>query len=135
MKNLNRKLSVIALSGMAVFGGVAVSGVQAFAAGNGVAVEQKVKDEGVEKLQDMINKLHFGGIYRVAEASDNKDDLLSQAKKIAEEKGASKFLKRIAIKLNVNNPRKSLNRLLSQKNPAVVVKWNDRYYLIVESIF
>lgn len=60
MKNLNKKISVIALSGMAVFGGVAASVVPAFAASE-VAVEQEVQDEGIKALNKKIKNASYKG--------------------------------------------------------------------------
>ena len=127
MKNLNRKLSVIALSGMAVFGGVAVSGVQAFAAGNEVAVvEQEVKDEAAEKLQKLIRDAGFGGIYEAVKSGDKKD-LLKEAAEIA---AGSKFFNRGSRSISKNNPKKSLEKLLRVRQVAMVLKLENDYILV-----
>lgn len=130
MKNLNRKLSVIALSGMAVFGGVAVSGVQAFAAGNGVAVEQQAQDKVVEDLQREIRKAGYGGIYQAIE-SGNKNVLLKKAEKLAEN---SRFFFRGSMSVSSKNPKKSLERILGQRQDALVVKFQGKYVLIQDVI-
>lgn len=127
MKNLNRKLSVIALSGMAVFGGVAASGVQAFAAPKEVVVEQEVKDEDEVKLQSMINELQYGNIYKVIESSKNRNAILDKAE--AKHRG-SKFFQKRSVSLNQHNPKRSLDRLLRNRYDAVVVKFNGKYFLI-----
>ena len=127
MKNLNRKLSVIALSGMAVFGGVAASGVQAFAAG-GVAVKQEVQEDGVQKLQSEIRKAGFSGIYQVVK-SGNRADLLDEAQEISK---GSKFFVRGSMSVNQSNPKRSLERILGRKHRALVLRFAGDCYLVVE---
>ena len=129
MKNLNRKLSVIALSGMAVFGGVAASGVQAFAAG-GAAVKQEVQKNGVAELQKQIDRAGFGGIYVVVKQG-NRQKLLAEAQDIAKN---SKFFVRGSMSVNHNNPKKSLERILGRKHAALVLRYKGENYLVVEDL-
>lgn len=131
MKNLNRKLSVIALSGMAVFGGVAVSGVQAFAAQPEVKVEQQQEqDKAVAEVQKMIEDLHFENIYKAVKSGDRKVLIQEAVDKYA----GSKFFQRGSIKLNPNKPQKSLDRILGRRNRAIVVGLNGNYVLIEEIV-
>ena len=125
MKNLNRKLSVIALSGMAVFGGVAVSGVQAFAAQPGVKVEQQAQDK-VAKLQQLIEKVGYDRIYKVVKSGDRKA-LLDEAQQIASN---SRFFNRGVRSVSASNPEKSLERILRQRQAAIVVKFQGEFILI-----
>lgn len=131
MKNLNRKLSVIALSGMAVFGGVAVSGVQAFAAGNGVAVEQQAQDKVVEEVQELIKDAGFANIYKAVESSSDRKPLLEKASKIAQDKG-SRYFNRGSRPINKRNPKKSLSKLLQNRQDAMVLKFGEKYVLLVD---
>lgn len=59
MKNLNKKICAIALAGMVVFGGVAASGLQSFAASGAASFQQKrVHDNQViDEIEEMLEKL------------------------------------------------------------------------------
>ncbi len=129
MKNLNRKLSVVALSGMALFGGVAASVVPAFA-DSSIAIEQEVKDEDAVKLQKLINKAGYGGIYVVVK-SGNKGKLLEEAEKLAQN---SRFFYRGSMSINEKKPQKSLDRIFGRKHAAVVVKLGNKYFLVAENV-
>lgn len=128
MKNLNRKLSVIALSGMAVFGGVAVSGVQAFA-DSGVKVEQQAQDKAAEKLQKLIKEAGFGGIYEAVKSSKDRKPLLDEAQRIA---AGSRFFNRGSRSISKKNPKKSLERILQVRQAAMVLKLGNDYILVVD---
>lgn len=72
MKNLNRKLSVIALSGMAVFGGVAASGVQAFAAPREIELADEVSDPIIEEINGVLKDLLVA--FRVVKVVNDKSE-------------------------------------------------------------
>lgn len=129
MKNLNRKLSVIALSGMAVFGGVAVSGVQAFAAQPEVKVEQQVKDEAAEKVQNLIKEAGYGGVYEAVKSSKDRKPLLDEAQRIA---AGSRFFNRGSRSINKKKPVKSLEQILRARQVAMVLRLNNDYVLVVD---
>lgn len=131
MKNLNRKLSVIALSGMAVFGGVAASGVQAFAAGNGVVVQQQAQDKVAEDLQELIVEVGFDNIYKAVKSSANRKQLLDEAQEIAKANG-SRYFNRGSRSVNQKNPKKSLQKLLQSRQDAIVLKFEGKYVLLVD---
>ena len=125
VENLNRKLSVIALSGMAVFGGVAASAVPAFAAQPKVKVEQQAQDK-VEELQELIEKLGYDRIYKAVRSGGRKE-LLNEAQQIASN---SRFFNRGVRSVSESKPEKSLEKILRQRQAAIVVKFQGEFILI-----
>lgn len=125
MKNLNKKLSVIALSGMAVFGGVAVSGIQAFAAGNEVVVEQEVQDEVAAELDKLILKSGFS--YKVLHSNNSKD----KAREVMKEKyGGSSRLNNYAPSVKKSNIKRYLQKFAEDGARVFVLKYGGKWHVV-----
>ena len=124
MKNLNRKISAVALSSMVMFGGVAVSGISSFAASSkGVSVEQQ-KDGVRERLEAHCRKYD----YRVKEEFSSKEEA-KQAIKAIKDQGFFKVYGGIR-KLNKGNIDKLLKQLWRYNYERVVVEFEGKLFLI-----
>ena len=133
MKNLNKKISAVALASMVVLGGVAVSSVQSFAAPRqALLVEnQEIQDKDAEEVQKMIKELGFSCIYRAIKSSPNKNKLIEEA---AEKYQGSKFFRRGSMQLSKSNPKNSLRILLQRRQAALVVKLKNGNYVLIEGL-
>ena len=127
MKNLNRKLSVIALSGMAVFGGVAVSGVQAFAAPKGASVKQEVSN--VENVKNEI-KLALGNLsgkhYDILEVVNSR----AEAKKVLQDGILSKQNKVSKYIPKIKNGQLSKKLKGFLMNDGFIIDYKGNHYVI-----
>lgn len=127
MKNLNRKLSVIALSGMAVFGGVAASVVPAFAS-SGLQVEQQAQDkDDIEKLNSEINNVGFSYRALLGKKFKNRKDAIDAMN------SAYGHSSRLNVSSARNGERKlgKILKVFANKGDRVfVLQYNQDWYVI-----
>ena len=89
MKNLNKKIGAVALAGMVVFGGVAVSGVKSFADVK-PPVEcgsQEINDKAWEKLESVARKYDYKIIEFVGKGPEAKKEAKREALKYKQASG------------------------------------------------
>lgn len=125
MKNLNRKLSVIALSGMAVFGGVAASGIQAFAASDVSVFEQEVQDKDIAELNELILKADFS--YKALSKHGSKKEAREAMRN---QYGKAKKLNNASPSVNKKNIKKVLGIFAQNGDRVFVLKHKSNYYVV-----
>lgn len=132
MKNLHKKIGAMFLAGMVVLGGVAVSGVNSFAASsnNKVVVKNSLQQSNYQKVERMANK--FNGEI-VKDSNNNKEfkNYLKEKKiknnnknpKILYDNSRSDIRNQSQIALPLNNAK-------NRKIPFVAIQFQGKYYLI-----
>ena len=125
MKNLYKKISAVLLAGMVVAGGFAASGAQSFALLYGPGSEQ-IADEGMKKLQDIIDDSIYAGVYKVINSYKVEGVLLQDVYSKHPDGGFSPVVSRLSKRY----PDRHLKSLLARKLNIVMVQSGGKYYLI-----
>ena len=130
MKNLNKKIGAVALAGMVVFGGVAVSGVKSFADVK-PPVEcgsQEINDEAWGKLEVAARKYD----YKIIEFFGSGQNAKKEAKEAALEhkRQSGKKIYGGVRKLNQNNMEKLIYNIWRFDYKYVPVEFNGGVYLL-----
>ena len=123
MKNLNKKISAVALASMVVLGGVAANGAQSFADSkkSSLVDERNVQDDDMKELNKLIKKSYYksGFPYEAFKYIGSKQDARNKIKR-GDFGGYNEFNKVIA-KVNKDNIDKSLYRF---------VKSGSKYFIL-----
>lgn len=132
MKNLNKKISSVVLASMVLFGGIAASSVQSFAAfgkASLINVAQRNPEQDWKKIDDYFISIHKN--YKVDDSAGSRSEALAKAKKLYSD---VKKYQKIILKLNDKNFERRL-KMLSSEFDAFVVEYHGMWYLISNKNF
>ena len=123
MKNLHKKIGAMVLAGMVVLGGVAVSGVNSFAASNSkLAVSNHINELKEKKVKFAIR--NYG---ELLEVSSNEQDLDKIKNKQYKEMKCYRRI--IEVRSQSEIPLKLINAKRGHYQ-IIKVKFQNSYYLI-----